>query len=346
MTFNTIAMKTSFVLSICLLVSNTFFSQSINKTKILVLGTPHLEQLENFHPNYLKRVLDSLKTKKMDVVAIENMPAELLLDIRGRRENHWQDLYISFNTFIEFGLSHQKNMNMSFEEAIKIIDGLNLKENIVESDRMDYINSYLCTYDVWSATLFYKELKDKSKLSKLVIDLLEKSANSMNEINTIGLEIASANQLKKINYIDNLQDETLLLHEFPMFMNEYQANSRTLNELINLSNIYERASIIENEAIEQKDLYKVYQFYNSKEYMNGDLEGQWYLWFKTNFDSKSDRSRYSLWEMRNLSIAANLLRVVASHPEKTILVVIGASHKSFLEKYLKQIPDVELLELF
>lgn len=337
-------MKTSIVISLFLLISTSLFSQSITRTKILVLGTPHLEQLDNFHPDYLTRVLDSLKNKNFDVVAIENMPAELLLDIKSRTENHWQDLYSSFNKFIEFGLSHQKTVNKTFEEAKKNIESLNLKENISDIERIDYINSYLCIYEVWSATLYYKELKDKSKLSKTVIDLLEKLARSKNEINTIGLEIAITNKLRQINYIDNLQDETILLNEFPMFMNEYQSNSKSINELINKSKFYEKVSSLENEAIKNKDLYTLYKFYNSKEYMKQDFEGQWELWFKTNFNSKSDRSRYSLWEMRNLFITANILRVVASNPEKKILVIIGASHKSFLEKYLKQIPDIELFD--
>jgi pheromone shutdown protein TraB len=38
------------------------------------------------------------------------------------------------------------------------------------------------------------------------------------------------------------------------------------------------------------------------------------------------------------------MRLVANHPEEKILIVIGASHKSFLEKYLKQMPDIELFQ--
>lgn len=127
-------------------------------------------------------------------------------------------------------------------------------------------------------------------------------------------------------------------------MSEYQSNANSVNELLNKSNFYQKVTSLENEAINKKDLYSLYKFYNSNEYMTKDFEGQWALWFKTNFNSKTDRSRYSLWEMRNLSITANILRVIASNPEKKIIVIIGASHKSFLEKYLKQIQDIELLE--
>ena len=87
----------------------------------------------------------------------------------------------------------------------------------------------------------------------------------------------------------------------------------------------------------------LYEFLNSEEYMEEDYDAQWKIWFETNFPSKSDMARYSLWEMRNLQISANIMDVVARYPNKRILVIIGSSHKSFLEKYLKQIESVNLL---
>lgn len=325
-------------------ISTSLFAQTLKKTQVLILGTPHLEQLDNFQTSYLSKVLDSLQAKQFDVVAIENMPIELLFDIKSRKEAYWQDLFNSFSECIEFGQSYQKSINLSPELAQLRINELHLKTKLSDADRLEYINSFICIYDIWSATLHYKELKDKSKLNKDVIDLLNKLSNAKNEINTIALEIARKSKLNQLYYIDNLQDETILLNEFPEFLSEYKSNAETLNELLNQSNFYQRVTTLENEAIINEDLYPLYQFYNSYEYMSGDFEGQWALWFKTNFKSKTDRSRYYLWEMRNLSITTNILRVTASNPEKKILIVIGASHKSFIEKYLKQIQDIELLE--
>jgi pheromone shutdown protein TraB len=78
--------------------------------------------------------------------------------------------------------------------------------------------------------------------------------------------------------------------------------------------------------------------------MNQDYNAQWEIWLNTNFDSGSGRARFALWEMRNLQIAANILNVVSCHSGERILVIIGSSHKGFLERYLKQMKDIELLE--
>lgn len=335
--------KNIFVITL-FFISTSLYSQALKKTQILILGTPHLEQLDNFQAPYLDKVLDRLQTMQFDAVAVEKMPAELLFDISNRKEDHWQDLFNSVNNYFEFGFSHQKSIDLSFEEAQKNITELQLKKSLSEADRISLINSFICVYDIWSATLHYKQLDDKSSLSKNVIELLDKLSNTKNEINTIALEIATSGQLNQIHYIDNLQDETILLNEFPDFLSDYETNAQSINELLNQSGFYDEITALENEAINNKNLYQLYKFYNSNEYMSKDFEAQWALWFKTNFKSKTDRSRYALWEMRNLSITANILRVVASNPEKKILVVIGAAHKSFIEKYLRQIPDIELLE--
>jgi len=83
---------------------------------------------------------------------------------------------------------------------------------------------------------------------------------------------------------------------------------------------------------------------NSREYKKKDFEAQHVIWLNSKFESGTDRARFSLWEMRNLQITANILKTCAFYPGNNIIVIIGASHKSFIEKYMKQIPDIELLE--
>lgn len=64
-------MKKSILIAVLFLISTSLFSQALKKTQVLVLGTPHLEQLDNFQSSYLKNVLDSLQEKQFDVVAIK-----------------------------------------------------------------------------------------------------------------------------------------------------------------------------------------------------------------------------------------------------------------------------------
>ena len=216
------------------------------------------------------------------------------------------------------------------------------KDKLTEADRIEFMKASLCAYDVWSASLQYQFISDKKSIDSATVVLLNDYTNSLNEINLIGIHLAQKSNIRKLYPIDNMQDETILIHDFPEFIPDYQASQDKLS-LIMSSPFYHKVDSIQSRGVSTGDLYDAYKFLNSNEYMIGDKKGQWDIWFETDFKSKSDRSRYSLWEMRNLQIAANIMRLVAAYPEKKILVIIGSSHKSFIESYLKQMSDVEVL---
>ena len=50
------------------------------------------------------------------------------------------------------------------------------------------------------------------------------------------------------------------------------------------------------------------------------------------------------WETRNLRMAANIRDVLAERPGQRMLVVVGASHKGYLESYLHQMHDVRIVD--
>jgi hypothetical protein len=341
-------MKTKFIITTLIFAfiisGGKLHAQQINKTKVLVLGTTHLSSLSGVKETHLKRVLDSLAIYKFDAIALEQMPPELLFDIKSRDNVAWQELYSNFANDITLGEKYQRILKLNYEDAKKKEDSLLNKQNLNEADRIQLMNTALCTYDLWTASLNFQYIKDKSKIDTSTVNLLNKYNQSSNELNLIGVNLAKRLHINKLNYIDNLQDETILSVDFPSFFSEYAASQNKINELVSKASIFSEVNQLEAENVKKMDLYPLYKLLNSERYMKEDYTGQWELWLKTNFNSKTDRSRFSLWEMRNLQITANIMRLVAKYPEKTILVVIGASHKSFIEKYLQQMPDIELLK--
>lgn len=341
-------MKTKFIITtfffVFIISGGKLHAQQINKTKVLVLGTTHLSSLSGVKETYLKRVLDSLAIYKFDAIALERMPPELLLDIKSRKDEAWQELYSDYSNAITLGEKYQRILKLNYENAKKKEDSLLNKQNLNEADRIQLMNTALCTYDLWTASLNYQYIIDKSKIDTSTVNLLNGYHQSSSEFNLIGVNLAKRLHINKLNYIDNLEDETILSLDFPYFFNEYTTSQTKINELVSKASIFSEVNQLQAENVKKMDLYPLYKLLNSERYMKEDYAGQWELWLKTNFISKTDRSRFSLWEMRNLQITANIMRLVAKYPEKTILVVIGASHKSFIEKYLQQMPDIELLK--
>ena len=64
-----------------------------------------------------------------------------------------------------------------------------------------------------------------------------------------------------------------------------------------------------------------------------------------NLESKLDRIRVALWEVRNLNIASHIRRSSSLYPGQKILVIIGSSHKIFLDNYLKDMMGVKIVNL-
>ena len=55
------------------------------------------------------------------------------------------------------------------------------------------------------------------------------------------------------------------------------------------------------------------------------------------------RGYVGYWETRNLRMASNIRDVMTARPGMRMLVVVGASHKAYLEAYLEQMHDVRIV---
>jgi hypothetical protein len=57
------------------------------------------------------------------------------------------------------------------------------------------------------------------------------------------------------------------------------------------------------------------------------------------------RAYVTYWETRNLRMAANIRAAIGEHPGGRTLVIVGASHKWYLEAYLNQMHDVRIVDV-
>lgn len=341
--------KSGILLFMVLTVKLTMAQAEFKKTEILILGTSHLSQTKEFKPEMLNGLISKLEAMKFDAICIENMPGELLYDIQSRNDTTFAETLKFFGAFrLAIADSVQKNFKIGFLDAQKEISELLNSSILNELDRKLLVKHFAATTDLASATLQYKYLKDKSILidngfERKLGSILEKRLNSSNEIYSLAVRLAHQLNLQKLESIDNLQDEDLLSKYYPMFMQDCIENQELFKDLSNRP-VYEQINQLLEKGLKNNNLLELYTFLNSMEYQNQDFEAQWKIWLNTNFSSKSDRARFSLWEMRNMQISANILKAAALYPGKKILVIIGSSHKYFIEKYLQQCTDIELLQ--
>lgn len=339
---------TKYLSIIILLVAPTLLLGQVKKTEILVFGTAHLAQMKDFRTQMLDSVIEALDDFEFDVVCIEKMQGQLLYDIKQRNNptferiinGRWSKPYLAIADTV------QKVYGINFIDAKATTTKTLKKDRFSIADRKVLFDNYLAMTDIPSAALQYKYLSienyDFSDFDKYLIAQIQQEVNTNSEFYTLAMQVALQQGLKKIESINDFQDEALLFNYFPDFGKDFQSKSELLSK-ISEQPVYKKMKTLTNKGIKSNDLSDLYLFLNSDEYKLQDNKGQWKIWLETQFDSGSDRARYSLWEMRNLQITSNIVNVVARNPSKKILVIIGSSHTSFIEKYLRQIEDVKLL---
>jgi len=178
-----------------------------------------------------------------------------------------------------------------------------------------------------------------------IAGFLSRRLESPDEIVSIGVAVAHRRGLNRLLSVDDHVDDEVGLKTGlnGTLMRELEGNP-AYAELVASWYIQEAQRRLP-EAAKQGDLLPLYVRMNSPDYLNEDVSKQWHLFFRTELPSKIDRARVALWEARNLNIAGRIRAASAWHPRGRVLVVIGAAHKPFLDRYVAQMMDIEVVQL-
>lgn len=321
-----------------------------DKTQILVLGTNHLSQSKDFNVEALNNLIKVLETFKPDLIGVEQMPPDLLNDI----ENRTKESQESYGKQLSFLKDIQRNLNLSRREAeLKsremIKQAVANGNNFSVAERKKFVAVLLASYAFNSAVLQWSYLpeadrKEDDLIAAQTVKILNSQVNSKNEIYSLGVRLARNLNLPTVEPIDDLQDEDYLREFFPNLSADLK---KPVEKIVSERkfDVYAESQKSLQAGFKTKDLLPHYLLLNSVEYQKNDIDGQWNLFLRTKIPSGVDRARLSLWEMRNLDIAAKIRRATAFSHGKKMLVIIGAAHKPFLDDYLSRMIDVKIVHL-
>lgn len=216
---------------------------------------------------------------------------------------------------------------------------LKLKERIIEL--------FLFNFDFYSAALNFKYLTEneiqKLKIDDEILNKLKSLLNESDEKTSIGLRVAYQLKMNRVYSINDISDRKKLdkisekLYKEMLLSDVYKFHR---NEILN-----QVADIKLKEGIIKQDLFDFFLYLNSDSYAITSTNNNWSVYYKMFLDSRLDRTRIGLWEMKNLRIASNIREVSADYPGKKVLVIIDVSKKVFVEEYLKKTTDIKILRL-
>lgn len=144
----------------------------IDKTKILILGTPHLSQIDGFAPEMLDNLISKLSEINFDAICIESMPAQLRYDIESRNDSAFADVLSGFGgNRLSLAESSQRYLGITFLQAQEETRKLLIKSDYSDSTRLVLINNLMASADLESAN---------SRQYSLYISILSRETNTCN----------------------------------------------------------------------------------------------------------------------------------------------------------------------
>ncbi len=328
------------------------------QTRVLVLGTFHLRQIEKqFQPGMMDRLAAALESFRPDAICIETIPGTRVREYELRREagSLYGEVLDGFaKRHLKLGKQACDLLKTTQEPARKKVQeilrgarsGAGQGSLSVEA-RANLILWMLAAYDPDSAVLQWAYFSDEDKRSQKAIpaDLmtqLDAEAAKVNEVPALAVRLGLGLGLDKLEPVDDFEE----LDDYSEFSDQMEKDfqGNPLLDAVSKAPVYTDGKARLEECIRKGDLLPQYLLLNSPAYAAADVDAQWGVFLRTHFPTGTDRGRLGLWENRNLKIAARIRAVAARHPGGRVLVIYGAAHKPFLDAYLSQTSDIEIVQ--
>jgi hypothetical protein len=322
------------------------------RTRILVLGSQHLRRIDTLDPATLDPLLDALEEWGPTAIGVEVLPPRVIASMEARPV-YGPALEAFATEQLTAGRLARDHLGVTWSEAMRAADSLYAELGAAPPDRKpalrrELVPVLLAAYDLDNAALQWAygvgEHGDQtSALTDTLRTIVESRLEASNETAAIGLALARRLRLPRVHPIDDHTETDLFLAIADDLASQLQG-SDVYRELVESGELEKSESEL-REAHEAGDLLPFYLELNAPETLALDVDLEWKFFFRTDLPSGLDRYRVALWEVRNLAMASHVRRMTAPIPGERALVIVGASHKPFLDANLSCGMDIEIVHL-
>lgn len=310
------------------------------QSEVLVFGSWHTAGLQGFEPRHMQGVLDVLDRFAPTRIAVEALPPDevaLLFD-RARTQPAAAQQSDRFGKRIgEPGRAMQAAMGVdrfaAEARALELLAGAG--RDMAPDARAELIRNLLAAYDFFSAALQWSYLTPAQRkdieLPDAVRTALDKRLQAKDEISLVAAALARRHGLQRLYPIDS-QYEAVRTLGFPEETLDVVFGHESVHTWRNSPEGKRLSGLVES-VLEPDGMVDVARKMNSVQAQEDDAI-QWRSWLAMDHPSGLDRFRYAMWELRNARMASNVLDAAASTRPERVLVIVGLSHKSYLDREL------------
>lgn len=309
--------------------------------QVMVVGTPHLSRLDPT-PSVAQRlaVVDRLAAFEPTLVCVEAIPGERVQQFAGNPQEYGELLATFARDAVRLAPEQQLRLSVDGKSARAEARALEQRPGALDaSTRLRLIALQLAGFEPWSALLNWTALTNaerdaaQERLGHHAAERLRTLSDSPNEIASIAIPLARRMKHRRLCAADIFADElgvqSLEQELLPLLQDSTIA--RALEALNARQTTHSRAD-------RPDGLVTLYRWMNSDEYATMDRSAEWEPFARGAAPHGAGKRRVALWHARNSDIAAHMFRAVASAEGERTLLIIGASHRPFIEQALQVQP--------
>ena len=310
--------------------------------ELLVLGTPHLSQLpKTFDPVSLHGLLDRLASWQPQAIAIEALSGPQCAFLRSYPERYEDTIKSYCWDPAPANAATGLDVPAATAQAERLLSAWPASPS--PAQRRKLASLFLAGGDPASATVQWLRLPIEERraadgLNERLVEILNGLRQKRNEDYLVAAPLAAQSGLERVYPMDDHTSDAPIADEksygdaiMKAWDNKYTAERRRADEALQ-SRLDTPAGVL-----------AMYRAYNAP----GAAEQAFHSDFGAALEEPSPqrfgRGYVAYWETRNLRMASNIREAMSVRPGIRILVIVGASHKGYLEAYLNQMHDLRVI---
>lgn len=311
--------------------------------EVLVLGTPHLSGLpKRFDPAHLGLLQERLAAWRPDGIAIEALSGMQCEQMR-RYPGRYKDAVASFcwdpaPAQAATGL----DVPAATVQAERLLAAWPAQPSASQRRRLAAL--FLAGGERASAVVQWLRLPEAERragdgLDASLAGMLDKLKERRNEDFLIAARLAARLGHEQVHPMDDHTADRMIADEkaWVEAMGPVRANPASRQRRIATDALHAGAASPEG-------VLAMYRAYNAPEQARMAFASDFGPALEEPSSKRIGRGYVGWWETRNLRMAANIRDAMAARPGMRMLVIVGASHKGYLEAYLHQMHDMRVVD--
>ena len=310
--------------------------------QVLVLGSPHLSQLpKKLETKLLEPLLDRLAAFNPEVITVEGLAGEeceTLLHFKPQHGTAWDDYCWPMDDI-------EKATGLSVPAAAAEVDKTlaSFPKDVTPAQRRRLAMLFLAAGDRGSATVQWLRLPEAERrvgdgLNQAMVDIIERKGKAPNENYAIGAALAARLGLERVYLADDH------IADGPDQGPDYGKAVQAAWDAPPKPAVFAEEKRMSAELGTSQQLLSYYRWLNEPAAQRAAIASDMGRAAKDPSPQHYGRQYLSWWEHRIMRMAANIRTAFPTRPDARVLVIVGSTHKGYLDAYLNMMQDVRLVD--